>query len=83
MDSNERVNLTVGELKQLPFDIADAGPGNINHSVCEHLHVFFFFLTSFFKGTQLFFDFLLASIGDTGDLHLRERICSKRSNVFS
>ena len=29
MDSNERVNLVVGEKKQLPFDISEAGPGNI------------------------------------------------------
>jgi hypothetical protein len=27
MDSNERVNLVVGERKQLPFDISEAGPG--------------------------------------------------------
>ena len=28
MDSNERVSLTVGERKQFPFDISEAGPGN-------------------------------------------------------
>ena len=27
MDSNERLQLTVGERKQLPFDISEAGPG--------------------------------------------------------
>jgi len=27
MDSNERVGLVVGEKKQLPFNISEAGPG--------------------------------------------------------
>ena len=27
MDSSERISLTVGERKQLPFDISEAGPG--------------------------------------------------------
>ena len=27
MDTNERVNLVVGERKSLPFDISEAGPG--------------------------------------------------------
>ncbi|XP_052216529.1 filamin-B-like isoform X2 [Dreissena polymorpha] len=33
MDSNERVNLVVGERKQLPFDIAEAGPGTLRAEV--------------------------------------------------
>ncbi|WAR28213.1 FLNC-like protein [Mya arenaria] len=33
MDSNERVNLVVGERKQLPFEIAEAGPGVLRAEV--------------------------------------------------
>ncbi|XP_060571832.1 filamin-A-like isoform X3 [Ruditapes philippinarum] len=33
MDSNERVNLVVGERKQLPFDISEAGPGTLRAEV--------------------------------------------------
>ena len=29
MDSNERIQLAVGERKQLPFDISEAGPGTV------------------------------------------------------
>ncbi|KAK3589648.1 hypothetical protein CHS0354_015146 [Potamilus streckersoni] len=32
-DSNERISLTVGELKVLPFDISEAGPGKLRADV--------------------------------------------------
>lgn len=33
MDGNERVNLVVGERKQLPFDVSEAGPGTLRADV--------------------------------------------------
>ena len=89
MDSNERLQLAVGERKQLPFDISEAGPGIYSYKYhyfskfsCQKYvaqtvkaQIRLLLVEQSDKGPQYLLSIMYASFGGTYFLYYKANLC--------